>query len=288
MARQTLFDHPKYLRLIKLLNKPAPHVLGHLEYLWKTGYASGNPVIGDAHMVEACALWDGEDGRLASALVSVRLIDEVEPGVYQIHDLHDHAPTYVARRSDREEERRKEKKCGNCDATYHSPEVHSRYCSERCRKADWRLKKATRGTHGTDGGRTEDAGVTHGDGRRRSSQHPTPYTPKEENTPLPPTLEGSSEFKAAWELWKQHRREIKKPLKPTGTRQLLLKFAEWGVSRAVAAIKHSISEGYQGCFEPKESPRIDSAARNGKKVLSSDEFKRRLLETPGGQERGIA
>jgi hypothetical protein len=67
MPRPTLFDHPKFHRLVYILKIPEPQVLGLLEYMWRVGYASGNPVIGDAIDVEIAAKWRGEPGLFAGA-----------------------------------------------------------------------------------------------------------------------------------------------------------------------------------------------------------------------------
>lgn len=97
MPRPTLFDHPKFQRLVHILGLPPPHVLGHLEYLWRVGYASGNPVIGDDLDVELAAMWHGERGVLVRALVDprVQLLDQLDDERYAIHDLWDHAPTWA-------------------------------------------------------------------------------------------------------------------------------------------------------------------------------------------------
>ena len=69
------------------------------------------------------------------------------------------------------------------------------------------------------------------------------------NTPLPPNLD-IPEFLAAWELWLNHRREIRKPLKPTTMAAQLKELSGWGSVRAVAALRHSIAKGWTGIFEP--------------------------------------
>jgi hypothetical protein len=97
MARPTLYDHPKFMRLVHELGMPAPHVLGHLEYLWRVGYSSGNPVVGDSVDVELAAMWTGEPGQLTKVLTQVRFMDKLPDGKYQIHDLLDHAPGYVGK-----------------------------------------------------------------------------------------------------------------------------------------------------------------------------------------------
>jgi hypothetical protein len=73
---------------------------------------------------------------------------------------------------------------------------------------------------------------------------------RNKNTPLPPSL-CSAGFVAAWEDWKRHRTEIKKPLKPTMEAAQLKEFAEWGEDRAIAAIRFTIRMGWQGIREPE-------------------------------------
>lgn len=66
---------------------------------------------------------------------------------------------------------------------------------------------------------------------------------------IPEVLQ-TDRFLDAWRRWKRHRSEIKKPLKPASAESLLSKLAGWGEPRAVAAIEHSLSNGWQGIFEP--------------------------------------
>ena len=61
-------------------------------------------------------------------------------------------------------------------------------------------------------------------------------------------------FKQAWQDWIQHRREIKKPLTPKSISMQLKDMSEWGEIRAIAAIHHTISKGWQGLQEPTGSP----------------------------------
>lgn len=60
----------------------------------------------------------------------------------------------------------------------------------------------------------------------------------------------SSDFAAAWADWKQHRKEIRKKLTPTSVKRQLAKLAAMGEQRAIAALNHSILNGWQGIFEP--------------------------------------
>lgn len=75
---------------------------------------------------------------------------------------------------------------------------------------------------------------------------------------LPPEI-NSPEMQAAWLLWCKHRTEIKKPLKPTMVEQQLSQFVQWGQSRSIAAIRHTVARGWQGIQEPE-------VRRNGKIV----------------------
>lgn len=67
----------------------------------------------------------------------------------------------------------------------------------------------------------------------------------------------TSEMQDAWVRWTKHRFEIKKPLKPTQCEAQAQQFVEWGVQRSVAAITHTIKNGWQGLREP-EQPRSTS------------------------------
>ena len=61
----------------------------------------------------------------------------------------------------------------------------------------------------------------------------------------------TAEFRAAWADWGRHRAEKRAKLTPTATRQQLAKLAAMGVDRAVAALRHSIAQGYTGVFEDR-------------------------------------
>lgn len=101
--------------------------------------------------------------------------------------------------------------------------------------------------------------------REEKNKEIPPLSPKGENARfnpeqviLPPELDTDG-FREAWTLWCRHRREIKKPLKPTMAEQQLNQFVEWGESRSIAAIRHTVAKGWQGIQEPEHR-------RNGKIV----------------------
>lgn len=108
MARPQLFTSRKFLRLCAILKMPKAHVLGHLEFLWQSGYRSASEVIGDSIDVELAAEWEGESGSLADALLSVEFIDDDGNGNYSIHDFWTHCPKYVRERARTEDRLRQE------------------------------------------------------------------------------------------------------------------------------------------------------------------------------------
>jgi len=77
---------------------------------------------------------------------------------------------------------------------------------------------------------------------------------KEECATLPPSLQ-TEEFKAVWKSWEQHRKELRKPLKPTMAAAQLKHLEGMGQSRAIACIRHTITMGWQGLREAESDGR---------------------------------
>lgn len=96
--------------------------------------------------------------------------------------------------------------------------------------------------------------------QNRTEQDTTEHNKTQPSAPLfvfvdlPPTLD-VPEFRTAWQLWEQHRKEKRQKLTPTATKQQLKELSEWGVSRAIAAIEHSIRKGWIGLFEENANGR---------------------------------
>lgn len=106
MARPGLFTHRKLPRLARLAEVKVAEALGLLEFLWHAQYEACSEVVGDALDVETLARWEGEPGKLAAALAEAGFIDTNESGSFSVHDFWDHAPDYVRKRAEREDERR--------------------------------------------------------------------------------------------------------------------------------------------------------------------------------------
>ena len=63
------------------------------------------------------------------------------------------------------------------------------------------------------------------------------------------------EFREAWTEFLDHRRHMGKPLTAQAVRRQLDHLATLGPTRAVAAIHHSVANGWQGIYEPQEDTR---------------------------------
>lgn len=62
-------------------------------------------------------------------------------------------------------------------------------------------------------------------------------------------------FRRSWDEYTAYRRERRLAvLKPISVQKQLERLALWGHDRAIAAINHTIANGYQGIVEPKEAP----------------------------------
>ena len=241
MARPTLFDHPKFMRLAFILNLPRPYTLGLLEYLWKTGYASGNPVIGDEVDVEVVCEWTGERGILAAALLEVGFLDRLKSGKLQIHDLFDHAPEYVKSRLRMERFRKRNG----------SKLLRNGYASPAPAPAPAPSSLSTEKEESASRPRNEEGG-SRGESSKNGEGKCALEKPGVAEVPVPPELD-TPEFRAAWSDWLTHRRQIRKPLKPLAIVHKLRELIALGPTRATAAIRHSIGNGWQGIFEATEA-----------------------------------
>ncbi len=118
------------------------------------------------------------------------------------------------------------------------------------RQARFREKQKNRNAKSVTSGVTSNVtsnGIRGEERRIKKSKGETPI-PLE----VPPSLQSQS-FLKTWEEWQAHRKEIRKPLRPTSAGKTLAKLAEWGPERSIAAINHSIEKGWQGIFEPHEN-----------------------------------
>ena len=74
----------------------------------------------------------------------------------------------------------------------------------------------------------------------------------------------SPEFSEAWNDYKTHRSEIRKPLEPMSSKLALRNLSAMGERRAVIALRHTVAKGWQGIREPDvtEKSRYDGVGRS--------------------------
>lgn len=95
--------------------------------------------------------------------------------------------------------------------------------------------------------------------------------PSELNTP---------ECRQALDDWQEHRRQLRKPLNALAVGKLLKEWSKKGAGRFVAAVDHSIANGWQGIFEPKSAQQGDANAEDDPR--GNFAAGRRYLEMFGG------
>lgn len=90
---------------------------------------------------------------------------------------------------------------------------------------------------------------------------PTPLKKqKKEQQPIPlPDMLRTPETQKAWDMWVEHRKEIRHPLKESSARICFKLLEEIGAAEWVKAIEHSIMNDYRGLFRSKEFPRTGGA-----------------------------
>lgn len=97
-------------------------------------------------------------------------------------------------------------------------------------------------------------------------------------------------FQEIWQDWTGHRKEIRHPLKPTTIKYQMRKLVTMGHERAIAAITHSIEQGYQGIFEPMNGKTPDQERRHQqvseahRKAVEAQQAHDRLQDAEARQE----
>jgi len=89
-----------------------------------------------------------------------------------------------------------------------------------------------------------------GEGEEEGIQSSENDTKFHEPEIMPPGM--SVDLFQAIKRWEQYRKELKKTLTPSGRAQVIAKCEKLGDARAIAAIDHSIAQGWTGMYEPKE------------------------------------
>ena len=100
------------------------------------------------------------------------------------------------------------------------------------------------------GGRGRLAAAKGREGKGTEGKGIPPYPQKEFWGDFPDNLK-AEKFQKVWAEWVKHRTEIRKPLKPTQITKQLKRLGSLGEAKAIAALNHTIANGWQGIREPE-------------------------------------
>lgn len=102
-------DHPKILKLARVLGTSQVVTLGHVTslWLWTLRMApDGDLSSFDEEDIEIGAMWDGPPGKFVEAAVAKKLLDVVD-GAYRVHDWEDYSGSLKSADRKRKERERK-------------------------------------------------------------------------------------------------------------------------------------------------------------------------------------
>lgn len=264
----------KFRKLMRRLKESQRGVVGLLELLWcNTAKQCPQGDIGrfpDDDIAELVD-WDGDPGELVEALVSCGWLEKSAEHRLIIHDWHDHAPGYIHAALGRKgldfvtrvvKEPPSPEPSGD-QSPEPSPDRSGESSAEHspCARPFSSLVNSCPVNESnkppyppSPDGKGEDL-LGSIDANASRNQNPKPDRPKRDPKfdPIAATASEpwSPDLRSAWASWAAHRREKRSPLTPTMTKGLVDKFTEWGDKRSVAAIRHSIANGWQGLFEPE-------------------------------------
>lgn len=249
----------KFRTLKRRLGKPHYAVVGVLESLWlATQIDAIDGAIGKLSNEEIAAAieWDGDADLLIQTLVDTGWLDADPEFRLVVHDWSEHVPTFVKGAFEK-----------------HKKLFADQVAKQRPRQGAKHEKNG--GKSGAKQGASEGAlarPILFYSIQTNSDQSLKAADAAE----LPPSLQ-DEKFVLAWIDWLQHRKEIGKPLKPTGIKNLIAKLTDMGPTRGIAAIRYSIANSYQGLFEENQNgKRIASRVGPGQQYDPADESERTL------------
>jgi len=116
------------------------------------------------------------------------------------------------------------------------------------------------------------ANVAHTDTDRDEDRDIPPKPPKGGFDPRKADLPFGDGFAEVWGQWCSHRSEMKKKLTKTSVGQQLKKLKNMGEPRAIAALQHSMANGWVGIFEPDRPKDLFEHPPPAKKKRSEVKF----------------
>lgn len=144
--------------------------------------------------------------------------------------------------------------------TEHNGETAKRRALEAKRKQALRKRDMERDKcpahHGTK------HGTNPGPEKRREEKNTVPEEPTGADWTALPSELGTESFKTEWLKYVAYRRERHmRPLGPSSIHERWREFAAMGEKTAIEAIRHSIANGYQGIFPPRNETSKANPAR---------------------------
>ena len=86
--------------------------------------------------------------------------------------------------------------------------------------------------------------------------------------PLPPLPDALTELQPDWDDWIRHRSEKRSSVTPTQAKKQIQELEGWGLARSTVAIRHSITKGWTGIFEPSDG----NGAKPGQHIVGDVTF----------------
>ncbi len=86
------------------------------------------------------------------------------------------------------------------------------------------------------------------------------------------------EFRTAWHQWREHRSQLKKSMTALAESKALEKLVPIGMERAVAAINHSIANGWQGIFEPNNAAPMAGSQSSTSRMQANGDTSRTAMQ----------
>jgi hypothetical protein len=235
------FDHPKTRRLVGLLGRGSEVLLLRLWcYCGKYHFRDGRLTGYSPQEIESICGWWGQSERAIQNLVRVGFLEAVPDG-YLVHDW-DHWQGHFAVYHDRARKAAEERWKGHRNAKAMLEALHK---------------------HGS-----SNAPAGQGSANSPTESPPTPKQAKkkkeDEKAPDIPLLLLTDEFQRTWSDWIKYRKEIGKPLKPTGMKRSLDQCEKMGVADAIEALKRAMVNGWRGfTFDDEDKNGRTNHQRNG-------------------------
>jgi hypothetical protein len=267
---------------------------GHLGIIWEACYEAGDDNVGSSDDLEYLAKWQGEPGVLSALLVDSGFIDRDEAGIHWVHDLYDHAPDYVQRRMEREQERRAKgvtiselrAKAGRAsgEARRKQSGTNDEHVLNTCPTNDEQT-----GTNGATPTPSPTPSPAHAPSPARCelgevSPKPPPRARKPRRIPttandvlnglvIPPELNTPDGIRAVRE-WLDHKDRIRNQYASKESFGIeLSRWAKIGAERFAAAVRYSIGKEWKGIYEEQSNGNGRSNNSGGHRKSASDGWK---------------